>query len=1240
MHRCERNDGAIRRLLVAMALILTLPGLVMSARAQVTTTVLGTVKDAQGGVLPGATVLLISETRGTRTEPVFTNSSGDFVFPNVTPDTYTLQVEMPSFRTLQQRNLQIGADPRVVVGTLTLEVGGASEVVNVTAGATLVQAASGERSFRIDATSVENLPISNRSMTSLAALAPGVDVAGTGVSRVGGGGDSNIVMDGVSTSSPGNNATMIRMNPESLAEVRVLTAGYQAEYGRAAGVQVTSITRSGSNQFRGSVYDVERNSDWNANSRTNILNGDQKTVAKERDFGFSIGGPVGRPGGDNKLFFFYTHEVQPRTAGGNTVRYRLPTALERAGDFSQSTDNNGALYPYIKNPNLPGACTAANQSGCYADGGVLGRIPASDLYAPGLALLNMYPAPNVTGQIYNFQLTRPTEKATGHQPVARVDVVPTPWLRGSYRLAQSSQSADQVFNGTLPGFNNTRMANPVITSQAMSFNWTVRPTIFIEAAYGRTRNELSGCGLGGGGTPGPTFCTAGFPVGDLSNMNSAGIGGIPLIYPGARVVDPKHYTYRAMNAMNLPMWDGTSVLLPPQFQFGSRVANAPPGNLLTSFYNTSLVQDFSASITIVAGSHTIKAGVFNLAQSQAQITGGAGGAIGTLSFAQDQPGVNPFDTSFGFANAAIGTYGSYSQGSRFIEYNSVIRNTDFYVQDNWKVNSRWTLDYGLRFVHQVPDYEKFADASNFLPDQWSMASAPALYLPGCANGVYPCTGTNRQAMNPITGVFMGPNSSIAIGTIVPNTGDALNGLRQQGQGIVREHYVWPALAVAPRFGTAYDLTGTQSIVVRGSLGLFFDRTAANSTRAAGSNPPIADNVVLRYGQLQNLTGGLAVKGAPVLGGAWEYEPAGLPSSTQWNVGAQFALPRAMALDVSYVGQHSFNTPVNANINAVDFGSAFLPQYQDPTLAANVTPGATALTTDLLRSVRGYGAITQVQQNGWRTYHSVQFSLNRRFANGLSFGFSDTWSLSDHQSTALRFDHTADGRAVVRADQVDANRLLGTAVDQAHLLRANFVWDMPDLRGESSAARAIGWIVNGWQVAGVWTGRSGSPYAVGYSYQSGGGNLNLTGSPDYAARVNVVGDPGAGCGSDALRQFNTGAFEGPSPGSVGLESGNAYLKGCFSSVLDLSLSRSFRLGGTRTVQVRADIFNAPNRSGITGRNTTMNLSNPLNPTTINNLPFDANGQVVASRSLPSNAGFGVATGYQAPRAMQLQVRFAF
>ena len=199
---------------------------------------------------------------------------------------------------------------------------------------------------------VENLPTASRSFIALALLAPGVTGTTTAVTRTGGGGDTNIMMDGVSIIDTGSNRPLLQMNVESIQEVKVLTSNYQAEYGRSSGLQITAITKSGTNRFRGSVYDVDRNSDWNANSKTNKLNGDAKPTSKERDWGFSIGGPVGKPGGTNKLFFFFAQEFEPRTGGGNVQRYRVPTALERQGDFSRTTDNLGNLYNFIKDPRI------------------------------------------------------------------------------------------------------------------------------------------------------------------------------------------------------------------------------------------------------------------------------------------------------------------------------------------------------------------------------------------------------------------------------------------------------------------------------------------------------------------------------------------------------------------------------------------------------------------------------------------------------------------------------------------------------------------------------------------------------------------------------------------------------------------------------------------------------------------------------------------------------------------------
>jgi hypothetical protein len=187
---------------------------------------------------------------------------------------------------------------------------------------------------------------------------------------------------------------------------------------------------------------------------------------------------------------------------------------------------------------------------------------------------------------------------------------------------------------------------------------------------------------------------------------------------------------------------------------------------------------------------------------------------------------------------------------------------------------------------------------------------------------------------------------------------------------------------------------------------------------------------------------------------------------------------------------------------------------------------------------------------------------------------------------------------------------------------------------------VGEVINDWSISGIWSGATASAYTVSPSYRSNGSAVNITGSPDYSPRVRVVSDPGKGCSSDPLRQFNTAAFQGPLVGSVGLESGVNYLYGCFISQTDLAIARTIKIARSASVQLRFDIFNAFNQAGVTNRNTGVQFASPSDPVTIQNLPFDASGNVVASRSLPRGAGFGVATGYQSPRTMQVQLRFSF
>ena len=1199
------------------------------AAAQLTTgTLSGSVRDSQSAAIVGASASLISEDRGTRLPKVISAATGELVIPNIPPGVYTLEVSIKGFKTLKRTGIAVSAGDQSGLGVLTLEVGAIAESITVTADSAQLQTQSAERSFSITPSSVQNLPISNRSFTALASLAPGV----SGTSRIGdrastGGSNNNIMMDGVSTMDTGNNGILLQMNVESIAEVKMLVSNYQAEYGRSSGLQISAVTKSGTNRFHGSAYMVLRRSKWNAISRTATLNGDPKGKIDDKDLGYSIGGPIGRPGRQNKLFFFYAHEYSPRTTGGSIVRYRFPTAAERSGDFSQSVDNNGTRFPYIKDPLLTGTCSAASQAACFQDGGVLGKIPPSRLYQTGQKVLDLFPQPNVNvpGVAYNYEGIRPNQSILSQQPVLRIDYQPWDKLRGSFKASGWRQQNETII-GNIPGFNDSKQYNPVITLIATTINYSINATTFIEGTYGRSQNELAGCALAQGGT-GPTFCEAGLPTSEKANLDKAGLGALPSLFPNAGVINPAYYAFQALETNKPPIWDGNRLRAVPNFGWGGRVGFAPPNFPFPGYLNINRSQDLSVSLTKVFSRHTLKTGFYNTHSFKAQQRQGW---AGTINFGNDAN--NPLDSGFGFANAALGVFSSYSQFSRYVEGSFVYDNTEVYVQDNWKVSSRLTLDYGVRFVRQQPQYDKFGQASNFLPEKWTSAEAPLLYIPGCAT-VSPCTGANRQARDPRNGRLLGPASAVAIGTLVAGTGNKTNGLFLSGKGISNTTYEWPLLRAAPRFGAAYDLTGKQTIVLRGGGGLFYDRPSGNSIYNQIQNPPTIQNLTLRYAQLDSLGGGLATEAPPSLS-VYQYK-SGLPATWQWNGGVQMMLPKSTILDVAYTGQRAYNLVENVDINAVDFGTAFLPANKDPT-QTNPLPGSAVLPTDQMRAFRGYSGISQAIPRGWLTAHTLQLSINRRFSRGLAFGLNDTILLTQRGSTNARLQHNSDGTFTERADQRDQDQLLGNFIPTRHTFKGNFVWEIP---GSKRGSRILKTITNDWRFSGVWTAFTGGAYTVGTSFQGGGGNQNITGSPNYGGRVRILGNPGSGCSSDVYRQFNTAAFTGPSVGSVGLESGADYLRGCFFQSTDLAVAREIRLGESRRVQFRLDIFNAPNQSTITGRNTTMNLVSPLDQT-VTNLPFDASGVLIPSRSLPKNAGFGLATGYQGPRTLQGQIRFVF
>ena len=1207
--------------------------------AQITTgNVTGTVKDAQGGVVPGATVVLISEARGTKLAPVPTNEVGVYVVPNVTADTYTVEISMDGFKTVKRPGIKVSGGDRVAVPTLTLQVGGATETVNVTAEAALVQSQSAERSFAISTEQVENLPVNHGNFTSLTQLTPGVQSGGAsaGGTRIGGAGQNNIMMDGISAMDTGNNGQMLALNVESIAEVKVLTQGYQAEFGRSSGLQITAVTKSGTNRFRGSAYDLLTDSDWNSNRRLNELNGDPKPKADSKTLGYSIGGPVGKPGGNNKLFFFYSHEYRPTNNpinNGNPVRLRVPTALERAGDFSQTLDNNGQSFPYIKDPTLSGACNATSQAACFQDGDVLGKIPANRLYSVGLAVLNRYPLPNRTqtaGSNYNWQLggegspELPTVDQLLQQPAIRLDYQLSSKLRVTGKYSGQRQRV-LTSPGLIPGFTDVLFPYPFITNYAVTANYAINPTTFLEGTYGFIRNELAGGNENG------------VLMNDSANRLN-GLAGFPLIYPDAGLVPQESYAFEVLNDTSAPFWDGTRMNLPPVFAWGGRIGAAPPNQRYPGWLNINRTQDVAISLTKVAGRHTIKTGFYNNHSFKAQNVGAGGIANltfqGYVNFGNDVN--NALDTGFGYANAALGVYTQYLQASKFVEGSMIYNNTEWYIQDNWKVNSRLTLDYGLRLTRQQPQYDQFQQMSNFFPDQWQAANAPYLYVPGCI-GASPCSGNKLNAMDPRTGRILTvpgiPNTQAAIGTPIPNSGNPLNGIIQAGDGIAKTGYTWPNIVFGPRFGAAYDISGDQSLVFRGGVGVFYDRPDGNTVFSIPGNPPIATSTDLRYNYLQSVgqSGGLAFGPVPAMV-IFQYD-AKVPASVQWQAGFQKTLPWSSVVDVSYVGNHGYNRLGSfqggntVDLNAIDFGAAYLPQNQDTTKAVSSIPGRNALPGNIVRPYRGLSNIRQNTTDFEDMYHSLQANYNRRFRNGFSFGLNYTLSMSFTGNTGLqrRLQHASDGSVSVRSDQAEYEKLNETLNLQRHLVKANWVWDLPDYNTSNMSGRVLGYVINNWQISGLFTGGSGNRYDLGYNYQGGIGNQNLTGSPDYAARVILIGDPGKGCSSNQYSQFNTATVQGPTYNSVGLESGRNYMIGCPDHTVDLAIARNFPFGGGRQFQVRLDAYNAFNTVIITARNTTASFNSPTDQT-LRNSQYLADGMLDPNRLVPRNAGFGAATNW--------------
>jgi hypothetical protein len=1120
------------------------------------------VRDPSGAAISGAAGTLVDPSKAV-SRNFTTEPDGSFVIPNVPPGKYDVTIEARGFKRLVIRNVELTAGENRSLGGVKLELGGVVDSVTVQAQATPVQVSSGERSGLITGQQVNDIAVKGRDFASyLTTISGVVDTASqtreamarnalTGV-HINGGRDTSVMMmvDGMPSMDIGNNGVPEEPNLDAIAEVKIMTSNYQAEYGRNAGGLITVVTKSGSKDFHGSAYDFYRHESLNANDFFSNRTGTAKAPYRYRITGYAIGGPVLLPKtnfnrGRNKLFFFFSQELVGSKNNWAPQFINVPTQLERSGDFSKSRDVNGALIP-IKDPtnglNFPGNI-----------------IPKDRIDKLGQSMLNFLPIPNYTdsdpANLYRWNYrTVPSGGWPRRQEVFRADYNITPTFQVFYRLMQDYNELQlQTGSGGWPAGSVNYLLTPVIwdrpaRAQAVHATNVFSPTLVNELTFTRTFNAVT-------------------------------------IYP----TNPSVLDRSLMG--NPAQWfkdSDPSAEWIPGLTFGSTPANTANTVLSTRLPSSQPGPGyvFTENLSKIWKTHNFKAGIYG--ERGNQIPGGQSNNRGVFSFARDTN--NPFDTGDGYSNALAGYFQSYLEATSNPRPDYLFWDVEWYVQDNWRLSKRLTLDLGLRFYHMPATTAGGNALATFVPGLYDRSKVPALYIPALD------PSNKRVAEDPRTGALA---ASPLIGLFVPNSGDYANGSRIAGQGVAPGLYSTPWLALAPRFGFAYDVFGNGTTAIRGGFGMFGDKVTDNTIQDAVGGPPATFTPTLYYGMLgtyaQN-SGAIGPSNATALSGL---QP--LASVMNFSFSIQHRI-RSTVLDVSYGGSLGRHLSVERNINAIPMFARFDPKNADPTRTA------TPLQDNFLRPYSGYGDINRVEFGGTSNYHSLQVSASRRFAKGLQFGAAYTWS-------KVLTDASADNGSVSPYFS-DRLRNYGPAsFDQPHTLVLNYTYEVPKV-GTMTGIRPAKFVLDNWQVSGITSFMSGHPFTPGFTTVDG---QDVTGSTE-GARVTVIGDPRLDKSQKTFyRTFNTSAFQRTPQGSFGT-SGIGILYGPGINNWDLAASKRFPLfSESRYIQFRTEMFNAWNHNQFAGQNSTAR--------------FDQKGAQI-------DPNFGAYTSAYKPRIIQLSLRVVF
>ncbi len=1144
-------------------------------------TITGVVQDSSGAVIPGAEVALTNTDTGLALQRK-ANGSGIYVFSPVKIGNYSVSATAPGFQTTSQEHLHLDVQERLNV-VLVLKPGAVSQTVTVSTAPPLLQTQSGSVGQVVSTRTINNTALVGRNWVDIAQLTSGVTPT-LGGSRGSGTGDffangqraeqNNFILDGVD-----NNVNIIdfmngtsynvRPPPDALAEFKVQTADYSAEFGHSAGAVLNASIKSGTNQIHGDVWEYARNTvldakDWNALTIPPYSN---------NQFGATLGFPILR----NKLFYFGDAEAN-RISFGDTHVITVPTSLMRQGNFSEllNTGLTGSAQPIqLYQPNSGGGTNGTAKLSCNGQSNVL---CASQIDPVAQNILNLYPLPNANGgKTYQNYVENLNDTSDTWQWDQRVDWNISPkdqtYVRYSYKHVQNTNTAplgpildgtgsyagkDQNYLSENGMGSETHIFNPNVTNEfRFSFNWGA----FANLQENYNVNVSAKLGLGG--IPfGPGFQ-------DNGGLPQVGVGGIASF--GSHYFDPSVEHQNIYQILD----NVTTIIGNHSLKFGLdlqsiRVAFLQP-------YNSRGNYSFSGFLT---------------SYPQSKYPSGSGMA----DFLTDQ-----------VASAGIGNEPTIND-TRW--YRSA------YAQDDWRATSKLTLNFGVRYDYYQPYKEQAGRQSNFIvtPPYGGVGTGTAIYqIPTQSRNItLPAAFTSLLAMDNVTIQYV--NNPYLV------TAQKLN--------------------FAPRLGFAYQLDART--VIHGGFGIFYGglENVGNGPNLGGNYPFATEAGFVRPNCAPN---NCPSAGLTLENGFSQALAVGLQNfiALPGFAGSDPHIKTPYTTDYNLAFEHALSNNLVANIGYVGNVARHLVQTVDPNDSdALLNP---ANQTQFVRPFPDLSAGTQDSYEGQSMYNSLQTKLQKRYANGLNFLATYTWShaLDDSGSPLGGGVGSRNTNLIPLIDEYT-----NSAFDIRNRFTFNGFYELPFGRGRAHMNHG-GWtnfVAGGWATSLTFVAQSGSPFTVSPNIKTAaGGNARAIptrdpfspgGSPDPT-------NPNVTCAVHThthLNFYNPCAFANPplpgnniprtGPGSqvTGLSPQGyaAYLGGKSNFIygpgyerINMSLFKDFPTWHSQYLEFRADIFNVFNHPSLSICNSSINSNG---------------GLVCGTKSLQQNTPDA--------RFFQLSVKYAF